>query len=79
MYYLPQIKPKSTTFFEIFSSGRSLEGHLTVNSEERKNCNNNKFDSLHCFFIFRTQCVTISEEKTFKPQRQENVENENNE
>ena len=31
------------------------------------------------FFIFRTQCVTISEEKTFKPQRQEKVENEKNE
>ena len=42
--------PKSTTFFETFSSGWSLEGHLTVKKE--KNCNNNKFDSLHCFFIF---------------------------
>ena len=31
------------------------------------------------FFIFRTQCLTISEEKTFKPQRQEKVENEKNE
>ena len=34
MYYLPLIKPKSTTFFEIFSSGRSLEGHLTVKKEK---------------------------------------------
>ena len=31
------------------------------------------------FFIFRTQCLTISEEKTFKPQRQEKVESEKNE
>lgn len=42
--------PKSTKFFEIFWRGRSLVGHLTVKKE--KNCKNNKFDSLHCFFIF---------------------------
>ena len=50
MYYLPQIKPKSTTFFEIFSSGRSLEGHLTVKKEKIVIIIN----LIHCtvFFIF---------------------------
>ena len=34
MYYLPLIKPKSTTFFEIFSSGRSVVGHTAVKKEK---------------------------------------------
>ena len=46
----PKLCQNQQKFFEIFWSGRSLVGHLTVKKE--KNCNNNKFDSLHCFFIF---------------------------